>query len=361
VFGNHTAFVKVRQKDLSWCLPIEFEIRPPLQLISPGTQDADHLRFRLRNNTARAIDQDVMIRCGSQAISAHIVAAPGGGDSNLIALSAAGILPGTNPVTVRLSSAQSVTSDMINWQIVAHDARFEQLDLASACNDRVTRIFTNDYLSPRSLYCSLSIPKNGMGGWCDFDLHADIDDAGLRNHPRITLPNGVPFTTVGAGGANNILFTSQWDNYPKQASIALAGRSSHVYLLMAGSTGPMQSRITNGEVTATYADGSSRTLRLENPTTWWPIEQDYFIDDYGFARPEPIPPRVDLKTAAVRMLQPNELKTTARLTIPGGAATVLDLPLDDSKELKSLTVRAVSNDVVIGLMAVTLSRAAAVN
>lgn len=43
--------------------------------------------------------------------------------------------------------------------------------------------------------------------------------------------------------------------------------------------------------------------------------------------------------------------------VPGGAAAVLELALDPSKELKSLTVRALRNDVVIGLMSATLQRA----
>jgi len=38
----------------------------------------------------------------------------------------------------------------------------------------------------------------------------------------------------------------------------------------------------------------------------------------------------------------------------GGEATVLDLPLDPAKELKTLTVRTLANDVIIGLMAATL-------
>jgi hypothetical protein len=42
--------------------------------------------------------------------------------------------------------------------------------------------------------------------------------------------------------------------------------------------------------------------------------------------------------------------------VPGGAATVLELPLNRDKELKSLTVRALANEVVIGLMAATLAR-----
>ena len=65
--------------------------------------------------------------------------------------------------------------------------------------------------------------------------------------------------------------------------------------------------------------------------------------------------RVDLQTGTVRVLEMNSFKGRGG-KIPGGAATVLDLPLDPAKELKSLTVRALANEVVIGLMSVTLQR-----
>lgn len=42
--------------------------------------------------------------------------------------------------------------------------------------------------------------------------------------------------------------------------------------------------------------------------------------------------------------------------IDGGAATVMDLPLDPNKVLKSLTLKTLTNDVVVGLMAATLMR-----
>jgi hypothetical protein len=126
-------------------------------------------------------------------------------------------------------------------------------------------------------------------------------------------------------------------------------------LLVAGSTNHMQSRLTNGEVAATYADGATAVLPLVNPTTWWPIEEDYFIDDYQFHRPEAIPPRVDLKTGRVRLLEIEKFKGRGG-HVDGGAATVLELPLDPVKRLKSLTVRAVANEVVIGLMSATIER-----
>lgn len=240
-------------------------------------------------------------------------------------------------------------------------AKFETVDLAPYFNDRVTNIFRHEYRSPRSPYCSLAIPKQGLGGWAgEVNATAEIDDSGLRaaagaNGGRIVLPNGVPFATPGPGDAKDIVFTSQWDNYPREATVPLDGQARHVYLLLAGSTNWMQSRLDNGEVVVTYADGSTARLALHNPTTWWPIDQDYFIDDYQFHRTGPIPPRVDLKTGRVRLLDEIEFKGQGR-RIPGGAATVLDLPLDPAKELRSLTVRTLANEVVIGLMGLTLAR-----
>jgi hypothetical protein len=165
----------------------------------------------------------------------------------------------------------------------------------------------------------------------------------------------VPFVTPGPGDANNIAFVSQWDNFPHEITVPLGGRARVAYLLMAGSTGPMQSRIENAEVIVTYADGSSVRFALENPTNWWPIEQDYFIDDFQFRRPGPLPVRVDLKTGQIRVLEPETFKGRGG-RIPGGAATVIDVRLIEGLELKSVTVRALANDVVIGLMAATLAR-----
>ncbi|WP_420154551.1 hypothetical protein [Siphonobacter sp.] len=186
---------------------------------------------------------------------------------------------------------------------------------------------------------------------------AEIDDAGLREHlaqhqHTLTLPQGIRFQSPAEG--KNILFVSRWDNYPTEARLPVTGQASHAYLLMAGSTNPMQSRIENGMLEISYTDGTAERLVLRNPENWWPIEKDYLDDGFAFSTGAVHPPRVHLKTGEVvygeRSSQYNGKE------IEGGAATVLDLPLNPSKTLKELKLTALANDVVIGLMSVTLVR-----
>jgi len=357
--GHRTAFAKVSQGDLSWRAALETELRAPFEIVSSGIQSPADLRFRLRNHTARNLSGPCGVSIGERTTTLEI-AADAGRDSAEILLPADGLAPGSHQVSIDLPGGGRVTGTIVNWKLDPGPSalKWTPVDLSSRFNDKVTRIFQNEYLSPRSPFCSLAIPKHGIGGWCVFDPKVEIDDSGLRANARENggihrSSLGIPFATPPQDGANNILFTSQWDNHPREAVIPLGGRASRICLLMAGSTNPMQSRIDNGEVIVTYADGSKANLILRNPTTWWPIDQDYFIDDFAYQRPEPAPPRIDLKTGAVRVLEPRGFKSRS-LNIPGGAATVLDLPLDPGKELRSLTIRAIANDVVIGLMAATL-------
>jgi hypothetical protein len=348
--GHRTFFVNVRQGQLTWWTNVFVELRPPVEVIAAEDQPPNQLAFTIRNNTGETLRGSVgqaEFRIAPRSTSHRFVLTDG-------------VVPGTNRVEVKLRSGDTIAATVTNWRVERPPASPEPLDLRPHFNDRVTQIFRNEYLAPRSPHVSLAVPKHGYSNWCKPAETFEVDDAGLRRAAdagggRIVLPPGIPFATPGSGDAKNVLFTSRWDTFSAEASIALTGRASHVYLLMAGSTHSTLSRFDNGEVVITYADGSSERLALRNPTTWWPIDQDYLIDDFAFRRPEPIPPRVDLRTGKIRVTTLADFKGKGGV-VPGGAATVLDLPLDPRKELKSLTVRALANEVVIGLMSATLVR-----
>ena len=223
-------------------------------------------------------------------------------------------------------------------------------------NAEVDDIFKNEYLSPRPQTTTLQIPTQGIGEWCHPQLTAEINDSVFRTLIKDGqfVVAGVPFRTPAVG--NNIVYTSLWDNYPDAVTIPVGGKAERAYLLMAGSTNHMQSRIDNGLVIATYMDGSQDTLALRNPDNWCPIEQDYYVDGKAFQTSEPRPYRVCLGTGDVSrdLGKVLGIQGIYGREIPDGAAQMLQMPLNPRKRLKSLTVRTLSNDVMIGLMAVTL-------
>lgn len=243
-----------------------------------------------------------------------------------------------------------------------YGTNYEKVDINKYFNDKLTNIFKEQYFSPRPKSPTLQLPIQGIGNWCYPLTTANINDKGMRqaagSKNEIKSLKGIPFTTPSDTLLNNIVFTSQWDNYPDSIVIPLSGKASGVFLLMAGSTNPMQSRITNGIVYINYTDGRKDSLHLKNPENWWPIEQDYYTDGFAFTTNAPRPERLYLKEGKFANEFSNyiTIRGFSNRGIDGGAATLLDIPLNVTRTLQSITVQAVANDVVIGLMAVTLVR-----
>lgn len=237
---------------------------------------------------------------------------------------------------------------------------YEMVNIDDVLNASVADIFKNKYMSPRPPTTTLQIPVQGVGEWCHPEYCPTIDDSVFRSlvvDDMFTVA-GVPFRTRGPSGGDNIAYTSLWDNYPDSVSVELHGSAAAVSLLLAGSTNHMQSRIDNGIVTVAYTDGTTDTLRLRNPDNWCPIEQDYYVDGKAFTTAVRRPYRVCLGTGTVSRDLGEALSITGVYgrEIPGGAAQMLVMPLDASKTLRTLTLRTLSTDVVIGLMALSLCR-----
>lgn len=355
--GRHTLFAKVRQGEARWVWPIELDVREPIEILSVAEQTPGSIAFTVRNNRREKLPGDVWLELDGKRQPLDL--SLGAHDEKTFACKVDA--PGTHRIVVGLGDrviGQGAVADFTT--ALAPDVRLDSVDLSTIFNDRITQIFRNEYLAPRSPFVSLAVPKQGIGSWCKPAKQFDVDDSGLRalagkSGGIFTLPNGIRFATPASADAKNSAFVSQWSNYPKSIALPLTGHARRAYLLMAGSTQSMQSRFDNGEVIVTYTDGSTDRLALRNPETWWPIDQDYAIDDFAFRYTGAIPPRIDLKTGTIRIRTLAEAKGKGQ-TIEGGAATVLDLPLDPQKKLKSLTVRAIANEVVIGLLGVTLQR-----
>ncbi|RFC50870.1 MAG: protein of unknown function (DUF4450) [Verrucomicrobia bacterium] len=228
----------------------------------------------------------------------------------------------------------------------APGALWDCLDLAGKYNGDIRTIFQQRYLSPRPATCSVRLGVDGYSAWTfpywglpppkiELGHLAQLTDA--KN--RIVSPQGVPFTRFTDD--RNIAFTSLWDNWPTSVEFPVGRVAKTLWLLVCGSTFPMQTRIANAEFRFRYADGQVEKLELMPPDNFWMLcpwgGEDYSYAHDAFALPAEPPPQVQLGANC--------------------RAMVLSWKLRPGVRLESVTLEALSQDVVIGLMGLSLETA----
>ena len=356
--GNKTLFVQVSSGKMNFWLPVELEVVKPVEILNQS--DSESLAFDLVNHTDKPVAGELWVNGNNTGI----VKIPAQGKTTHQFSSPVTTL-GTNKIEVKVGKT---THDLyaINWNIANPVAQeYRTVVMADSFNETVRDIFAyGKYLSPRWEYTTLQVPTQGMGQWCHPNDLSIIDDSGIRslaaaNGGTFTLPQGIPFATPGSEDAKNIVFTTLWDNYPASVTLPLSGKASKAYFLVAASTYHMQAYVLNGQIRVSYADGTEEVLDLVLPDNLIPLDQDLFIDGWAFYTPQPRPWRVRLKTGDVSKYHAGELggrMSNDPIYVDGGMATLLDLPLDPEKELVSLTLETIANEVIIGLMGVTLKQ-----
>jgi hypothetical protein len=357
---NATFFIKLQQENTIWWQPINLAVKPEIEAIATRIEN-NNLLFTLKNNSPKTIEGNLIFNPFGKEISQKVNLNKD--SETTISIPFENLISGTNAMVLKTTEGKEFALSFTNWDItLPKETKLETVALTQNFNAKVTDIFNQEYLSPRPKSPTLQLPKHGIGNWCYPNLDVKIDDSGLRqsakNNNLFSSPQSILFQTPSDANLKNIVFTSMWDNFPKSISIPLSGKASHVYLMMAGTTNPMQSRMVNGELAVNYTDGTLEILQLKNPENWWPIEQDYFVDGLAFTTDAPKPPRVYLKSGMISRTFNDfkSIKGFSNYGVDGGAATILDLPLDNKKILKNITLKTIANDVVIGLMSATLVR-----
>jgi len=357
--GNRTLFVKTSSGDMSYWAPVDIKVAEALEIINNA--EATALKFELKNNTPKAVNGDLYVN-DKMLVSDVTIAA---NSKNSFSYDAPVVSLGSNKVELKTDN-ETYSFTAINWNIAAPaKEKYETVNMEKLFNNKITKIYEyGKYLSPRWKYTTFNVPTQGMGQWCHPNDISIINDSCFRkvaaaNNNTFTMPQGVPFSTPGASSKTNIAFTSLWDNYPKEMALPLNGKASKAYFLLAGSTYYMQTHILNGVISVKYKDGTHETLELILPDNLIPLDQDIFIDKCAFDSPQPRPWRVRLKTGDVSKYHSGDMGKTITnnpMYVDGGMATMLDLPLNPNKELESVSLKTVANEVIIGLMSVTLVR-----
>ncbi|MFP5205679.1 MAG: DUF4450 domain-containing protein [Acidobacteriota bacterium] len=223
------------------------------------------------------------------------------------------------------------------------NAQWKCLDLSPHYNGDIRAIYKQKYLSPRPNTVSARIGVDGYSPWTFNYWKMEPPAIDLRNIPklldaegRLLTPQHVPFTRFAA--ERNIAFTSLWDNWPRSVTIPVHQGGEAVWLLLAGTTNPMQTRIANAELRFTYADGVVEQMPLVPPENFWTLcplgARDYDYERDAFALPK-----------------------TPPLAVPLGEncrAILASWKLRPHVELANISLETLSQEVVIGVMGVSL-------
>jgi hypothetical protein len=153
----------------------------------------------------------------------------------------------------------------------------------------------------------------------------------------LTVPQGARFKW-GASDAKDIAFTSLWDNWPRQITVPVNKAGDSVWLLVAGSSNPMQVRIANAVLRFEYADGVKEQLELVNPMNFWSL-CPFLWSDYEYAR----------EAFSLPKEKPSQVQLGSNCR-----AMVYGWKLRPGVELKSVTLESLSEEVIIGLMGLSV-------
>ncbi|MCX7426481.1 MAG: hypothetical protein NTW96_12775 [Planctomycetia bacterium] len=155
--------------------------------------------------------------------------------------------------------------------------------------------------------------------------------------------DGIPFKSAKEG--KNIAVVTLAGGFPQKTDVPVRAGGKELYLMLSGMTFPAQSHVVNLRVTLQYADGAKEQVDLVNPfdigdcwSTWcgrWHDTPANGFENLG-GRFGPAG-----SAAAGDLTQPIAVDDQAHL---------VKIPLRPGAPLDTLTLEAVANDVIFGLM-----------
>lgn len=232
------------------------------------------------------------------------------------------------------------------------EAHWNPIDISKFLNADVREIYKQKYLSPRPKTISARIGIDGYSAWTFPHWGAKAPEVSLdkvanyKVFGEIVTPQKVPFRWYD--GQKNIAFTSLWDNFPHAITVPVKQKGNAIWLLIAGSTNIMQCQIANAVVRLKYADGKTDSLELVPPVNYWSLSTIYShpqspgssLRNYYFAEKD-------------KFCLPKKLPETVELG-QNCRAMVLNIKLRTGIELESTTLETLSQEVVVGLMGISV-------
>ena len=246
-------------------------------------------------------------------------------------------IPGHHTVFIRAKVGEYDAWLAADYEIVEKEVKeeplpqktFEPIDISAFFNCKMTEVHDQEYLSPRPEGYSIGVFPNGRYAW-EWNHRGHnkvcIDDSSLRAaNGLVHTTSGIPFITPAEN--ENLACVSLWDNFPTEITIPLSDTAQEIAILFVATTNAMQTQVENVRITVAYDDDQSESVKLIYPKN---------IDDW-------LVPALQKENETFYFSEYNH-------------AIVQRLRLDSDKKLANIKIEAIANEVIMGIMGVSLSR-----
>jgi hypothetical protein len=255
------------------------------------------------------------------------------------------------PLTARIESRQPAPKKTWSPPVVkANDpTAWTMIDLTKAFNASVTEVLSivaqaSQPQPPPALDVNRQYWKDHITtrldpkGLSDAAWRQKIDSKGVG-----WTHDGIPFMSSQKG--KNIAVVTRAGGFPEKIEIPFNATGKELYLMLTGITFPAQSHVVNVRVTLDYADEPHQQADLVNPFdigdcwgTWLGRYHDTAANGFENLGGRIGPPG---SSAAGDLSRPISVDTEAHL---------VKIPLRQGVDLRSLSIEAVANDAIFGLM-----------
>ncbi len=263
---------------------------------------------------------------------------------HLVFIHIKGVLPLIQFVKININDSVSEKKNAEKFPTKPNfNAQWDFIDLTNSFNGDVRNIFKQKYLTPRPPTVSARIGYDGWSAWTFRWWSFKTPEINLSNVNSLMTADSLLKTPQDAlfrlgKDTNNIAFSSLWDNWPDSVNIPVNKKGKQLWILVCGSTNPMQGRIENAVIKFNYADCVTEKMALIPPFNYWSLCKfgalDYNYKRDGFSLPAKAPAQV-------------ELGDNCR-------AMVYGYKLRPDKVLVSVTLETLSQEVVTGIMGLSI-------
>ena len=214
-------------------------------------------------------------------------------------------------------------------EIPVEEKPFAPVDISEFFNCDLTGLHGQDYIQPRPEGYSMGLFRNGRysHNWNQYGRNVVYaDDSLFRNSGgTVYSPSGIPFATPAE--KENLACVSMFEVFPTAFTVPLQGKGQEIAVMFIAAAHPMLSYVENARITVSYADGSQTVTKLIYPLN---------LDDW-------------LTSALTTQAEAFYFNSYNH-------ATVQRIRLDPARELAGIKIEAVSNDVILGVAGISISR-----